>query len=86
MAIYKVIRRFDDKNGHGGVYDAGDLYFHEDRIEALSTTNNKLSKPFIKELTAAELRDRLTELEVDFEAKAKKGELEELYLNELEEK
>ena len=83
MAIYKVIRRFDDKDGHGGVYEIDDLYLHQDRVDALSTTNNKLNKPFIKELTVAELKAKLTDLEIEFGAKAKKDELEDLLLNAL---
>lgn len=84
MGIYKVIERFDDKNGHGGVYEVDDLYTHDDRIEALSTENNRSKRPFIKELTVKEIKEKLTELEVEFEVKAKKEELEEQLLTELE--
>lgn len=83
MGIYKVTERFDDKFGHGGVYEVGDLYTHADRIEALSTENNKSKRPFIKELTVKELKDKLGGLEVEIDSKAKKQELEELLLNEL---
>lgn len=83
MAIYKTIRRFDDKNGHGGVYEVGDFYTHSDRFEALSTDNNKSKRPFIKELTVADLKGELTELDVDFDSKANKTELEEILSDEL---
>lgn len=78
MAIHKTIERFDDKNGHGGVYEVGAFYTHEDRFEALSTDNNKAKRAVIKELTVAELKDELTQREIEFDSKAKKDELETL--------
>lgn len=78
MAIFKTIEKFDDKNGHGGIYDVGAFYVHEDRIEALSTDDNKVNRPVIKELTVADLKDELSQREIEFDAKAKKQELEEL--------
>lgn len=83
MAIYKTIERFDDKHGHGGVYEVNDFYTHQDRIEALSTDNNKSKRPFIKELTVAELKDELTRVNIEFDSKANKSELEQLLLSEL---
>ena len=83
MAVYKVIRKFDDKNGHGGIYEVGAFYPHEDRVEVLATTNNKYKDPFIKELTVAELKKELSQRDIEFDAKAKKDELETLLLPEL---
>lgn len=83
MAIYKTIERFDDKHGHGGVYEVNDFYTHQDRIEALSTDNNKSKRPFIKELTVADLKEELTQREIEFDTKAKKEELEKLLLSEV---
>lgn len=84
MPIYKATEQFDDKHGHGGVYKEGQLYLHEDRIEVLSTTNNNVKRPVIKELTVQELKDELSKRKIEFDAKAKKDELEELLLVELE--
>ena len=84
MPIYKATEQFNDKHGHGGVYKEGQLYLHEDRIEALSTNNNNVKRPVIKELTVNDLKDELTKREIEFDAKAKKDELEELLLAELE--
>lgn len=84
MSIYKVTERFDDKNGHGGVYEVGQFYLHADRIDALSTDNNKAKRPVLKELTVPELKDELTNRKIEFDAKAKKDELEELLLAALE--
>ena len=78
MAVYKVIERFDDKNGHGGLYEVGEFYLHADRVEALSSSDNKSGRPFIKELTVAELKDELTQREIEFDVKAKKDELSAL--------
>lgn len=83
MAIYKVIERFDDKNGHGGVYEVGQFYPHADRVELLSTDNNKSKRPMLKELTVPELKDELAKREIEFDSKAKKDELEELLLKEI---
>lgn len=83
MAVYKVIERFDDKNGHGGVYEVGQFYTHDDRFEALSSSDNKSGRPFIKELTIAELKEELTQREVEFDTKAKKDELSALLITEL---
>lgn len=83
MAIHKAIERFDDKNGHGGIYEVGDFYLHADRIDALSTDKNNSKRPFIKELTVADLKEELTHREIEFDAKDKKPELETLLLEVL---
>lgn len=84
MAVYKTIENFNDKHGHGGVYKEGQFYLHEDRIEALSTNNNNVKRPVIKELTVNDLKDELTKREIEFDAKDKKEELEKALLAELE--
>lgn len=84
MSINKVIERFDDKNGHGGIYEVGEFYLHADRIEVLSTDKNKAKRPVLKELTVPELKDELTKRKIEFDSKAKKDELEELLLAALE--
>lgn len=83
MAIHKTIERFDDKNGHGGTYEVGDLYLHEDRFEVLSTDKNQVKRPVTKEMTVEDLKEELNKRKIDFDAKAKKEELEKLLLSEV---
>lgn len=81
MSIYQTTEKFDDKHGHGGIYEVNDLYPHEDRIEVLSTDNNKVKRPVIKEMTVKDLQSWLDKKEVEYESNLKKDELEKLVLD-----
>lgn len=78
--VYIVIEEFSDKNGQGGVYQAGELYpavlnnVDSDRVKVLMG-KNKYKRPFIKRLTNAEVKKILEERNIEYESDANREKL-----------
>lgn len=86
--LYKVITRFKDGQDDGHLYQVDDLYPRkglepsEERIDALTTTNNRREVVAIEpiqldSLKVAELKDIARQLDVEGYSTLKKAELVE---------
>ena len=82
--MYKVIEKFADAKDYQHVYEVGDIYPREgriespERIEELSTTKNRLKIPLIQEVKEAKKPEKAEEVsEEEKPAKKRTKKVEE---------